>query len=137
MKPTSKSVVYTDQAPKPPPFLAQGIVTGNTVFCSGQIGVDRETGVLVEGTLKDRLRQIVSNLEAVLKAAGSSLQNVVKVNVFLTDMADYAAMNKAYAALFPDPKPARTCVCVQSLPLGTDIEVECIAAIDSPVKTRL
>lgn len=125
MKPTSKSVVYTDQAPKPPPFLAQGIVTGNTVFCSGQIGVDRETGVLVEGTLKDRLvhspssllhgdssltwvakkRQIVSNLEAVLKAAGSSLQNVVKVNVFLTDMADYAAMNKAYAALFPDPKP--------------------------------
>ncbi|KAL1965439.1 hypothetical protein VTN77DRAFT_5695 [Rasamsonia byssochlamydoides] len=137
MKSTSKSVVYTDRAPKPPPFLAQGIVTGNTVFCSGQIGVDPDTGALVKGTVKDRLRQIVSNLESVLKAAGSSLQNVVKVNVFLTDMADYAAMNEAYAALFPDPKAARTCVCVQSLPLGTDIEVECVAVIDSPVKTRL
>lgn len=124
MKPTSKSVVYTNQAPKPPPFLAQGIVTGNIIFCSGQIGVDPETGALIEGTVKDRLVrspthcymvnlsltcckkiQIVSNLEAVLKAAGSSLQNVVKVNIFLTDMADYPAMNEAYAALFPDPKP--------------------------------
>lgn len=105
--------------------------------------------------MRCKKRQIVFNLESVLKAAGSSLQNVVKVNVYLTNMADYTAMNEAYEALFPEPKPvswiptedktydnltvwqARTCVCVQSLPLGTDIEIECIAVLDSTIKTRL
>jgi 2-iminobutanoate/2-iminopropanoate deaminase len=72
--------------------------------------------------------QALVNLAAVLEAAGSSIDNVVKVNIFLTDMANFAAMNKAYEAVFnKDPKPCRTCVAVHQLPLGTDVEIECTA----------
>ncbi|KAK6612528.1 endoribonuclease L-PSP [Botrytis cinerea] len=114
-----KEAVSTDKAPPPLPFFSQAIKCQGMVYCSGSIGMDVATMKLVEGGVADRTRQALLNLQAVLEAAGSSIENVVKVNVFLTDMQNFAAMNKVYAEFFhKDPKPVRTCVAVHQLPLG-------------------
>jgi len=131
------SVVYTKQAPEPLPVFCQAIKSENTVFCSGQIGMNPSTMKVVEGTVADRLKQIISNLRAVLTQAGSNLENILKVTIFLTDMNDFTVMNEAYKFLLPDPKPARTCIAVKSLPLNTDIEVECIAFVDGNGQSNL
>ncbi|KAJ5400499.1 hypothetical protein N7465_010988 [Penicillium sp. CMV-2018d] len=123
-KPT-RTPVSTKGAPVPPPILSQGMVVGNMIYCSGQLGVDPTTGKMVEGTVQDRTRQILRNLNAVLEAGGSSLQDAIKVNIFLTDMADFSAVNEVYATFFSDPKPVRTCIAVKSLPQGSDVEIEC------------
>ncbi|GAB1214616.1 YjgF-like protein [Aspergillus terreus] len=125
----SRVPVRTDKAPLPPPFLSQAIVSGDLVFCSGQVGVNPSTGKMVEGPIQERTKQILRNLSAVLESAGSSLKDVVKVNIFLADMADFGKVNEVYAATFPDPKPARTCVAAKTLPMGTDVEIECTAAV--------
>ncbi|BFZ55881.1 Protein mmf1, mitochondrial [Savitreella phatthalungensis] len=96
------------------------------VFCSGQIPADSE-GKLVEGDVGECTRQVITNLENVLKAAGSSLDKIVKVNIFLADMGDFAKMNEVYAKMLPDPKPARSCVAVKTLPKNVSVEIECIA----------
>ncbi|EMR85863.1 putative endoribonuclease l-psp protein [Botrytis cinerea BcDW1] len=102
-----KEAVSTDKAPPPLPFFSQAIKCQGMVYCSGSIGMDVATMKLVEGGVADRT--------AVLEAAGSSIENVVKVNVFLTDMQNFAAMNKVYAEFFhKDPKPVRTCVALIS-----------------------
>ncbi|KAB8304279.1 hypothetical protein EYC80_003691 [Monilinia laxa] len=123
-----KESVSTDKAPPPLPFFSQAVKCQGMVYCSGSIGMDVTTKKLVEGGVADRTRQSLLNLQAILEAAGSSIDNVVKVNVFLTKMEDFAAMNKVYAEFFhKDPKPVRTCVAVHELPLGTDVEIECTA----------
>ncbi|PQE20154.1 endoribonuclease L-PSP protein [Rutstroemia sp. NJR-2017a WRK4] len=123
-----KEAVSTDKAPPPMPFFSQAIKCQGMVYCSGSIGMDPATNKLVEGSVGDRTAQSLRNLSAVLTAAGSSIDNVVKVNVFLDNMANFAAMNKVYAEFFhQDPKPVRTCVAVYQLPLGTDVEIECVA----------
>ncbi|KAK4457052.1 Endoribonuclease L-PSP/chorismate mutase-like protein [Cladorrhinum samala] len=120
--------ILTDKAPKPIPQLSQAVKYNGMVYCSGSLGIDPETGKFVEGTVKDRTRQCLKNLSAVLEAAGSSLKNVVKVNVFLTDMKNFATMNEAYDEFFTQsPKPGRTCVAVYQLPMGSDVEIECTA----------
>ncbi|KAK3487140.1 hypothetical protein B0T13DRAFT_442107 [Neurospora crassa] len=98
--------VLTSKAPKPIPQLSQAVVYNGMVYCSGSLGIDPVTGNMVEGTVKDRTRQVFKNLSAVLEAAGSSLKNVVKVNVFLTTMDNFAAMNEAYDEFITaEPKP--------------------------------
>ncbi|OCK75607.1 YjgF-like protein [Lepidopterella palustris CBS 459.81] len=82
---------------------------------------------LIEGSVKDRTRQIMKNLSGVLEDAGSSLQNIVKANIYLTSMEKFSAMNEAYLEFFGDYVPARTCVEVKGLPMGTDVEIECTA----------
>ncbi|GME44879.1 hypothetical protein E8E11_005838 [Neofusicoccum parvum] len=129
---TSRVPVYSDKAPKPASFLSQAIVDGNRVFCSGQVGLDPQDGKMIQGTVQDRTAQVLKNLGAVLESAGSSLSRVIKVNIYLTDLADFAAMNEVYETFFENPRPARTCVGVKMLPLGTDVEIECIASIDTP-----
>ncbi|EJT75491.1 hypothetical protein GGTG_05424 [Gaeumannomyces tritici R3-111a-1] len=125
--------IHTDKAPKPLPQFSQAVRHGGTVYCSGGIGVDPATGRLVGGTVKDRTRQVLRNLSAVLEAAGGSLRSVVKVNAFITTMDDFAAMNEAYDEFFThEPKPCRTCVAVHQLPFLTDVEIECIAIVDKP-----
>ncbi|ESZ98078.1 Brt1 [Sclerotinia borealis F-4128] len=125
---TQKETVSTDKAPPPLPFFSQAIKCQGMVYCSGSIGMDVATMKLVEGGVADRCRQSPLNLKAILEAAGSSVDNVVKVNVFLTNMDNFAAMNKVYAEFFQkDPRPAGTCVAVHELPLGTDVEIECTA----------
>ncbi|CAI7677507.1 unnamed protein product [Penicillium pancosmium] len=129
-----KTAIKSTGAPAPPPFLSQAIQMGDFLFCSGQVGCRADTGAMVEGSIQDRTRQILSNLRSVLEAAGTSLDNVVKCNIYLTSMSDFGAVNEVYAATFSQPMPARTCVCVKELPLGTDVEIECIAGVKSNAK---
>ncbi|KAJ9148468.1 hypothetical protein NKR23_g4866 [Pleurostoma richardsiae] len=120
--------VFTDKAPKPLPQFSQAVKYNGMVYCSGNIGLDPKTWKAVEGTVTDRTRQALKNLAAVLEEAGSSLDNVVKMNVFITNMDDFAPMNAAYDEFFTkEPKPCRTCVAVHQLPFNTDVEIECTA----------
>ncbi len=106
---------------------SHAVRAGKLVYLSGQTPLDPATGKLLEGNVGLQTAQCFQNLFAVLKAAGLTPDNVVKVNVFLTDMADFAAMNEVYAAHFQKPFPARTTIGVASLPLGARIEIELIA----------
>ncbi|KAL9000175.1 MAG: hypothetical protein Q9169_001077 [Polycauliona sp. 2 TL-2023] len=122
-----RRAVHTDRAPPPLPLFSQAIVCNGMVYCSGQIGTSPVTKQLVDGGVGDRTAQALHNLFAVLEAAGSSLRNVVECNVFLTDMTNFAAMNRVYDTFFEQPKPCRTCVAVKELPMKTDVEIKCIA----------
>ncbi|KAH7323077.1 Endoribonuclease L-PSP/chorismate mutase-like protein [Stachybotrys elegans] len=124
----SRVPVLTDKAPKPRPIYSQAIVANGLVFCSGQLPKDLN-GKIVEGTVQDRTHQCIANLRAVLEAAGSSLDNVVEVNVFLSDMDDFAKVNEVYEQYWGDIKPARTCVAVKTLPDRTDVEIKCVGLI--------
>ena len=108
---------------------SHAIVSDPFVYLSGQTPIDPATGALTSGTIEDRTRQCFTNLRAVLNAAGLDFEDVVKCNVFLTDMADFAAMNRAYAEHFTEPFPARTTVAVAALPLGADVEIEMVARV--------
>lgn len=106
---------------------SHGIDTGSTVYCSGQTPLDPATGELASGGIGAQTNVCLENLFAVLDAAGLSAVDVVKVNVFLTDMADFAEMNEVYATRFDEPFPARTTIGVAALPLGASVEIELIA----------
>ncbi|KAL8708180.1 MAG: hypothetical protein Q9225_007642, partial [Loekoesia sp. 1 TL-2023] len=131
-----KQAVRTQKAPPPLPFYSQAIICQGMVYCSGSIGVSPVTKQIVEGGVGDRTAQALNNLSAVLEEAGSSLRYVVKCNVFLSDMTNFAAMNRVYDTFFDDPKPCRTCVAVSELPLKTDVEIECIAHLAKAKETR-
>jgi 2-iminobutanoate/2-iminopropanoate deaminase len=122
-----RSVISTPDAPKAIGPYSQGVCAGDLVFCAGQAGLDPATGHLVEGGVEAQTRQTLNNLGAVLRAAGSDLGHVVKTTVFLTDMADFGAMNQVYAEFFPADPPARSTVAVRQLPLGALVEIEAIA----------
>ncbi|KAF5642287.1 endoribonuclease L-PSP [Fusarium tjaetaba] len=121
--------VYTADACAPLPQFSQAVKYNGMVYCSGSIGIDPATEDLVPGTVTDRARMALKNLKVVLEAAGSSLDRVVKANVFLADMKDFGAFNVAWDEFFPtEPKPCRTCVAVHQLPLNTDVEIEVVAS---------
>ena len=122
-------VVNTEQAPKAIGPYSQGIRVGDFVFCAGQAGLDPMTGRLVEGGVEAETRRVLQNLSAVLNQAGTSLANVVKTTVFLTDMDEFKAMNAVYAEFFPGTPPARSTVQVSRLPAGARVEIEAIAVI--------
>lgn len=105
---------------------SQAVAHGDLVFCSGQLGLDPATGKLVEGAV-EQARQALSNLERVLRGAGSSLHRALKVTVYLTDLSCFAEMNKVYAEFFVPPFPARTAVQVSALPKGAAVEIDVIA----------
>jgi 2-iminobutanoate/2-iminopropanoate deaminase len=109
---------------------SHGVWSGDLLYLSGQAGVDPATGKLVNAEIADQTRQCFRNLFSVLAAAGLSPSQVVKVNVYLADMADFAAMNAVYATEFEKPYPARTTVGVAALPLGARVEIELIARKD-------
>lgn len=122
--------ILTSNAPPPlKGVLSQALVVNGFVYCSGQIPADPVTNEVIEGDIAAHSKQVLKNLSAVLEAAGSSISKVVKVNVFLSDMGNFAAMNEVYSSTFPDPKPARTCVAVKTLPKNVDVEMECIGYI--------
>jgi 2-iminobutanoate/2-iminopropanoate deaminase len=124
---SSHRVVSTARAPQPVGPYSQALRTEDTLYASGQVGLDPATARLVEGGVAAQTRRALENQRAVLEAAGYSLRDVVAVQVFLTDMADYAAMNEAYASFFPTPAPARTTVQVVALPLGARVEIQLVA----------
>ena len=106
---------------------SHAVETGNLLYLSGQTPIDAATGKLVEGDIAAQTKQCFVNLFAVLKAAGLTPDDVVKVNVFLTDMANFGAMNDVYKTQFSEPYPARTTIGVAALPLGAQVEIEMIA----------
>jgi 2-iminobutanoate/2-iminopropanoate deaminase len=124
-----RTVVATSNAPKAVGPYSQGICTGNLLFTAGQIPLDPETGKLVGATIEEQAHQALKNLQAVVEAAGSSLQQVIKVTVFMTDLGQFQAMNAVYAEYFSADPPARSAFQVSALPLGAEIELECVALI--------
>ena len=124
--------IHTDKAPAAVGPYSQATVVNGLVYTSGQIGLDPATGKLVGTTIEEQAEQVMKNLAAVLEAAGTGLENVVKTLCFLTDINDFAAFNEVYAKYFTQ-KPARSCVGVQSLPKGAICEVEVIATVQENV----
>jgi 2-iminobutanoate/2-iminopropanoate deaminase len=121
-----KEQVTTNDAPSAP-FLSQAIIRGNFVFVSGQIHT-KPVNTLVEGTTKDKVEQIMKNIKAILQSANSQLDDIVKVVIYVTDIAVVPELNEAYVTYFNKPYPARETVCVKALPLGASIEISVIAA---------
>jgi 2-iminobutanoate/2-iminopropanoate deaminase len=123
----NKETVATDKAPKAIGPYEQAIKVGEFVYTAGQIPIDPKTGNFVEGGIAAQTRQVLENLKAVLEAAGSSLDRVVKATVFLKNMGDFAAMNEVYAEYLGEAKPARSTVAVAEVPRGALVEIDFVA----------
>ena len=119
--------ISTKNAPAAIGPYSQAIETGGMIFASGQLPINPSTGTFPEGGIKEQTRQSLTNAKHILEEAGTDLQHVVKTTVFLSDMADFAAMNEVYAEFFSQPFPARSAVAVKTLPKNALVEVECIA----------
>ena len=120
--------VYTKNAPDAIGPYSQAIVTGGLVFTSGQIAINPESGAVEAQTITEQTEQVCKNIKAVLEAAGSSLENVVKTVCFLEDMDDFAAFNEVYGKYFTG-KPARSCVAVKELPKNVLVEIDTVAEV--------
>jgi len=127
--PLRVELVSTDAAPKAIGPYSQAVVAGELVFVSGQIPLDPATGEMVTDSFEAQVKRALTNVGAVLQAAGSGLTRVVKVNVYLTDMGLFAAFNQIYAQYFGEHRPARAVVQVSALPRGAQVEVEAVAAL--------
>ena len=125
----NKEIVSTENAPGAIGPYSQAIKAGGMVFCSGQIPIDPKTGEFVSDVVSEQTEQVLRNLSEVLKAAGSSLDAVVKTTVFLADMNDFAEMNEVYGRFFSENKPARATVQAARLPRDARVEIECIALV--------
>lgn len=126
----SNQKIYTDKAPKPIGPYSQGIIVdGKFVYTAGQVALDPATNQVVSGDIKAQTRQVLKNIEAVLKAAGASMDMVVKTTVFLKDFNDFAAMNEVYAEFLSGSAPARSTVEVGRLPKDLSVEIEAVAVI--------
>ena len=126
---STKEIIVTSDAPKAIGPYSAGIKVENFVYTSGQLGMDPESGMLVEGGVAAETRQALLNLTAVLAAAGAKLENVVKTTVFLRDINDFARMNEVYAEFFTKNPPARSAVQVAALPKGGAVEIEAVAIL--------
>ena len=122
-------IIETKNAPGALGAYSQGIVSNGFVYSSGQLPLVPETGELISDDVKKATRQSLENVKAIVEAGGSSVEKIVKVNIFLDDVNDFAAVNEAYAEFFGDHKPARSCVEVGKLPKNGLLEIEAIAEI--------
>ena len=126
----AREEIRTADAPAPVGPYSQAIRSGDVVYVSGQIPLDPATGEKVEGEIEDEARQVLANLKAVLEAAGSGMDRVVKATVYLTDLSLFPRVNAVYAEAFDsDPAPARVTVGVAALPLGAQVEIDAIAGV--------
>ncbi|MEE9166238.1 MAG: Rid family detoxifying hydrolase [Candidatus Neomarinimicrobiota bacterium] len=126
---TNRFAVRTELAPKASGPYSQAIVSDNLIFTAGQIPIDPATGKLVTGDFKERVMQVLRNVNGILSGAGSSLDCAVKLTVYMTDLSKLGELNQVLRRLFKDEPPARTSVEVSRLPLGADIEIDCIAVV--------
>ena len=124
-----KNIIHTSKAPAAIGPNSQGNRAGDTVYLSGQLGIDPATGKLAEGGVGAQARQSLKNIQALLAEVGATEKNVVKTTVFLTSMADFKEVNEAYAAVFNADCPARSCVAVKELPLNGLVEIEAIVVL--------
>lgn len=120
-------VVSTKKAPQAIGPYSQGMIAGNMVYTSGQLGIDPTNGEIVSSSIQDEARQSLKNVEAVLKEAGAELTDVIKTTVFVKDLNQFAEINEVYSEFFSEHKPARSCVEVARLPKDGNIEIEAIA----------
>ncbi|MDF2892090.1 MAG: putative endoribonuclease [Clostridia bacterium] len=121
--------IKTNNAPAAIGPYSQGVAIENLVFVSGQLPIDPATGSFVNGDVKDLTRQCIRNVSAILEAAGTGLNNVIKTTIFVADLSNFTAINEAYAEFFGESVPARSCVQVAAIPKGAAIEIEAIAKI--------
>jgi 2-iminobutanoate/2-iminopropanoate deaminase len=122
-----RTATHSDTAPKAIGPYSQAIWAGDLLYCSGQTPIDPAVGTLIDGDVEAQTHRCFDNLQAVVESAGLTMDDVIKCNVYLTDMANFAAMNRAYATRFSAPFPARTTVAVAGLPLGAAVEIELVA----------
>ncbi|MBT8058145.1 MAG: RidA family protein [Gammaproteobacteria bacterium] len=125
----SRQVIHTGNAPAAVGTYSQAVRHGDTVYLSGQIPLDPQTGKLVGGTIEQQIDRVFRNLRAVCQAAGSDLGGIVKLNVYLTDLGNFAAVNSVMAQFFSEPFPARAAVGVAALPLGAEVEMEAVLGL--------
>ncbi len=124
------NIISTDQAPQAIGTYSQAIRTGDTVYLSGQIPLQPDTMTLVTGDITDQIRQVFDNLRAVAQAAGGSLADIVKLNIYLTDLEHFAVVNQIMAEYIAEPYPARAAVGVAALPKGAQVEMDAVLVLD-------
>lgn len=122
-----KKIYETKDAPAPIGPYSQAVESGGFLFCSGQIAIDPKSGQVLSGSVAEQATLVMKNIEAVLKAAGLGFQNVVKTTIFLTDMADFPAVNEIYGKYFTEQPPARSTIAVAGLPKAVKVEIEMLA----------
>jgi len=128
--------IHTDLAPKAVGPYSQAVVHAGLIYLSGQIGLNPETGRLVSEKLAEQAEQVTQNLTAVLTAADAGLADILKVNIYLTDMGDFPALNTIYAKWLGEYRPARATVAVEALPLGARVEMDIIARVPDDLHAR-
>ena len=126
----TRKIIYSDHAPKAIGPYSQAVRCGNTVYLSGQTPIDPATGKLVEGSIEVQTTRIFENLKAVVIAAGGSVEQIARVGIYLTDLANFAEVNKVMASYFSEPYPARSTIGVAQLPLGSHVEIDAILVLD-------
>lgn len=122
----AREIISTDKAPQAIGTYSQAVKVGSTVYLSGQIPLDPASMTLVEGDMATQIRRVFDNLQAVAEAAGGSLADVAKLNIFLTDLGHFALVNEIMAQYFEQPYPARAAIGVASLPKGAEVEMDCV-----------
>jgi reactive intermediate/imine deaminase len=125
----SKQIIHTDQAPEAIGTYSQAVRAGDTVYLSGQIPLDPATMTLVDGGMEAQVRRVFDNLQAVARAAGGELADLVKLNIFLTDLAHFPLVNQVMAEYFSEPYPARAAIGVASLPKGAQVEMDAVMVL--------
>lgn len=126
---SNKSIIQSDSAPQAIGTYSQAVKAGNTVYLSGQIPLDPESMELVSGGIEKQIKQVFENLKAVCEAAGGSLQDIVKLNIFLTDLGNFATVNEVMATYFQKPYPARAAIGVAALPKAAEVEMDGIVIL--------
>ena len=124
-------IIHSDQAPKAVGPYSQAVVSGGVLYASGQIGLDPQAGTLVADDVESQAIQATKNLSSVLREAGCSVNDVLKVNIFLTDMGDFPKVNDIYARWLGEHRPARATVAVAALPLGAKVEMDLLASVSA------
>lgn len=126
----SKQIIHTDKAPQAIGPYSQAVRAGNTVYLSGQIPLDPATMEIVSNDIKEQTTQVFKNLQAVCEAAGGSLADIVKLNIFMPDLNNFTAVNEVMMEFFSTPYPARAAVGINSLPKGVDVEIEGVMVLE-------
>lgn len=132
----NRQAFSTEKAPKAIGPYSQAVLANGFLFVSGQLPINPETGKIIDSDITTRTAQVLNNISAILASAGGTMANVIKVNLFLTDMNDFQAVNEIYAEHFQSPYPARSAIQVAALPLGANIEAEVIAQIQQTNMTE-